>query len=158
MKHLVFLAVSLFTALAMANVGPKNAYVSSGEKINNQGLDATRTFELENLRQSGTWDVMLVYVQVTDADNSTTALNMSCTASEDNNTTDWALQECTVAGGVATCLNLSWTKNPSTITSPKKWLWVVNISGIEDIECTFTDTGGVAGDLLDVAIALAVGN
>jgi len=157
MKRLLALCLFVFLiALPVQSAtGPKNPYVSLGTKIASLGLDAARSFEIENLRQSGIWGLMVVYIHLTDADDSTTALNMICTGSEDNNTTPYALHDCTIAAGLATCVNVSWTTDPSGVTSPKAWIWRIDIEGIEDIECTFSDTGGLAADKLKVDVTLA---
>jgi hypothetical protein len=123
-------------------------------------LDASRAFTFETVTQGGRgeiWGMMLVFISLTDANDSTTALNMVCSASDDDNTTDYTLQDCVSGGtGTYTCYNLTWTHDPSSTSSPKKWLWRVDIEGLEDVECTFTDTGGVAADKLTVDIAFAV--
>ena len=152
MKHLLIPFLALFLIGA---TGKKNAYQRVGELIDDAGLDTTPSFSMTNIPSSGTWGLMVVYVQVTDANDSVTALNMTCTGSIDNNTTDYTMQDCTVSGGTATCVDLSWTKDPSGIASPKRWPWRVDVEGFEDVECTFTNTGGVAADKLDVSVAMA---
>lgn len=155
-KLMMTLIICVFGIASMGAIAPKRNYVLiTSPKINGLGLDAARTFSITNTHQSGSWDLMIVYISLVDANDSTTALNLSCTASHDNNTTDYTLQDCTTAAGVHTCVNESWTKDPSGISSPKQWPWRVVISGFEDIECTFTDTGGAAADLLTVYIAFA---
>lgn len=155
----ILLGLSVFVCLsstAYASQEPLRAYGRTKVQIDASALDASSTsFSLTNLPTTGTWGLLMVYVSITDSDNSTTAINMSCTGSTDDNSTDYTLQDVAVAAGVGTSTNLSWTKNPSAITSPKRWLWRVDIEGIEDIECTFTDTGGAAADSITVTTVLA---
>lgn len=158
-KLLLALPAYLFLLLASpsyGDVGPKNLVTVTANPLINTTLAATRSFSLTQLTNSGTYGLLVLYVSVTDANNSVTALGMSCTSSLDGNTTDYTLQDITIAAGVGTSVDASWTKDPSAITSPKRWVWRVDIEGLEDVECTITNTGGTAADTLRVDGAFAV--
>jgi hypothetical protein len=136
----------------------RRSFGSMGTVITSTTLDAaSSTFEVENHNHytDGLWALMSVWVKVTDGDNSVTAITMSCTGSEDQNTTDFTLQSCVVASGACTSSNASWVKDPSGMTT-KNWVWRVDIEGVPDIECTFTDTGGDASDSIIVGASFAM--
>jgi len=99
------------------------------------------------------YGLLVLYISVTDANDSTTAVGMSCTATE--GAAAYTLQDCETSSGVATCYNLSWTHDPSGTTSPKLWTWRVDIEGLRGVVCTITDTGGAAADTLSVVANLA---
>ena len=157
-KLFAFVLVALLAAPIHASVGPKNAYAPSVRQINATTIAGAETpsFDIQNAHNSGVWGVLVVYVSVVDTGDGVTALNMTCTASDDNNTTAYTLADCDVSSGVCTTYMASWTFNPRGVTSPKRWVWRVDIEGLEDIKCTFSDTGGGAGDTLTVYTALAV--
>ena len=140
-----------------ADQGPKNLGMLPVATIAATAMDAaSSTFEVENAKLAGVYGLLLVLVTVTDANDSTTAVTMTCTTSADNNSTDYTLQVCTTAAGACTSSNASWVKDPSAITSPKRWVWRVDVEGLEDYECTFTDTGGAAADTIAVSAYAAV--
>jgi hypothetical protein len=160
MKLILSLILSTLVAFpAHAAVASRQAFASYGTVINAVALDtASESFaiNMSNTPANGVWGLMTVWVSIADADNSTTAINMSCTGSPDGGTTDFTLQDCaSVVDGVCTSANASWTKNPAAITSPKRWPWRVDIEGIPEIECTFTDTGGAAADTITVTVTFA---
>lgn len=154
----VFLsAFLLFAGSSLAASQPLEKYSKYGTVINDLDLSASRSFEV-NLspgQLGGVWGLMTAYICVTDADDSVTALNMSCTTSHDGGSTDYTLQDCAVSSGACTSSDASWTKNPSAITSPKCWPWRVDIESLPHIECTITDTGGDASDTLNVVATFA---
>lgn len=152
----VILAVALLV-FASGYSGPLQSHIYLGERIAATTLDAaSSSFTIGTThRPSGLWGLMTVRITVTDADNSVTAITMICGGSSDGNSTSYTFQECAVAAGVATCNNLSWVFNPTAVTSPKRWQWRVDIEGVEDVTCTFTDTGGVVADTIQVAVGLA---
>lgn len=155
------LAVALFTLSTSTALGaaPKQMYSPYGTVINGVALSAASssfTVNFDNPTTNGIPGLIVVWVSVTDASNSVTAINMSCTGSPNNGTTDYTLQDCSsTAGGVCTSANASWTKDPSAITSPKRWPWRVDIEGMPEVECVFTDTGGDASDSITVTVSFA---
>lgn len=152
MKHLfalLIVVISLWTPALNAGE-PKSTRICLGVKLATATLDAaSTTFEVEMPNDAQGYDLAIVYLNVVDGGASgITAINMSCTASEDNNSTDATIQDCTVVGGVCTSSDASWTKDPAATGG--RWPWRVDISGFEDFECTFTDTGGDASDTIQV--------
>ena len=146
---------ALALALSLGAVGPTQAYISLGEKIPLTTLDAATTSFQVDRSSGGIFGLMMIYIEVVDADDSVTAIDMACTASDDQSTTVWALQTCTVAAGTATCLDLAYTKNPAAIATPKRWMYRLDIEGVQSVECTFTDTGGTVLDTIRVVVALS---
>lgn len=146
---------ALILSMSLGAVGPTQAYISLGEKIPLTTLDAPSTSFTVDRSSGGLFGLMMVFVEITDADNSVIGIAMACTASDDTNTTDWALQTCTVSGGTATCLDLAFNKDPQLITSPKRWMNRIDIEGVQSVECTITDTGGTILDTIRVVVALA---
>jgi len=149
---------ALILAAALSVAGPMQKYASYGRVIDAATLDASSaTFgvDISAPQSNGIWGLMTVWVCLTDANDSVTALNMSCTGSRDNGTTDHTLEDCTMASGVCTSNSASWTKSLAAITSPKCWVWRVDVEGLPNAECTFTHTGGAAADLLTVFATFA---
>lgn len=143
--------------LAQAGVGPLNRNSSLGTLLSTTTLDASSTsITWDAEMKQGSWGELIIYVTVTDGSNSVTALNMTCYGSKNGGTTLYTLQSISVASGVGTSYDASWTKDPSAITSPKRWIWRVDIEGIEDAKCIFTDTGGDASDSISAIVDLAV--
>jgi hypothetical protein len=149
----LFCLLSLFVVAVPADARFTNWTYKLGTLVNNLGLDASRSFSVAATAIQGA-GLLTLYISVTDANDSVTALGMTCTSSPDGGTTDYTIQDCTVASGACTSSNASWTKDPSGISSPKLWPWRVDIEGLigdgSNIECTFTNTGGVAADKLTV--------
>lgn len=158
MRVLITLLVLLAIGPAFA-AEPLRAYSKYGSPIDGVALDAASSSFAINASESpdrnGVWGLMVVWVTITDANDSTTAITMTCTGSHDRGATDYTLQSITTATGVGTSANSSWVKDPSAITSPKKWPWRVDIEGFPEVECTFTDTGGAAADTIGVTVTFA---
>lgn len=114
-------------------------------------LSASQDFEVE-VGRSRIFGLASIWICVTDADDSVTEVEMTCTGSHDNNTTDYVLQEIDAAG--ASTDEPSLSKNPSAMAN-KCWLWRLDIEGVEDFECTLSDTGGDGDDSYDVDVTLA---
>lgn len=167
MTRLLTITIPVLFAVnvSYADVGPKQlgmipavpSQATNGYALNYTLDAASGTFEVENLKLSGTYGLMILFLALTDANDSCTAVTMSCTGSPDNNTTDYTLQSCTTVTGVCTSADASWVKDASgnTTVDTKRWVWRVDIEGMEDVECTFTDTSGAAADSLRVEAYLA---
>lgn len=156
MKKFSLVIIVGLSVLLMGQLAPKQTLRSYGTTIASTALDAaSSTVTLNNLERDGAWGLANMYIQITDADNSVTAITMKCYASKNGGTTNYQLQDCAIASGVATCYNLSWVHNPSGTTSPKKWIWRVETNSIEDLICVFTDTGGTSGDYILVKTDVA---
>jgi hypothetical protein len=135
-------------------LGPKNRIARQGALISAQTLASTRSFTLEQLADRGSYGLLVLHICTTDTDNSVSLITMTCTASDDDNTTDYTLQDVTVTTGVCASVDASWTKNPGANTTC--WPWRVDIEGFEDVECSFANTGGTAADTITVRASLAV--
>lgn len=159
--HRLFIALLCigFPLSAHAAPGLLQKFSSYGTVINAVALDAASSsfsVNMDNPAVNGIWGLMVVWVSIADADNSTTDIHMVCTGSPDGGTTDYTLQDCdSITAGVCTSVGASWTKNPSAITSPKRWPWRVDIEGFPEVECVFTDTGGAAADSISVTVTFA---
>lgn len=157
-RLLTLIVVAILAAASSAQAAlPRNSYKKYGTVVAAQTLASTRSFVV-NLDQPdlmGVFGLATAWVCVADANNSVTALTMTCTSSPDGGTTDHTLQSCTTAAGVCTSSNASWTKDPSAITSPKCWPWRVDIEGMANLECSFANTGGTAADTINVILTFA---
>ena len=120
-----------------------------GSLITGGTLDAASHVATVSSADGGSlgYAVLSLYVKLTDANSSVTNISMSCTGSHDGGTTDYTLQSCAVAAGTCTSTNAAWSK---TLTAQGNWIWRVDILGYQEVECTFTDTGGLVADTLDV--------
>lgn len=146
------LTVALLASSMLASPGALERYTVHGKVVNAVTLDAASTNFAINWTQAdqrGVYGLMSVWVELTDADNSVTAFNMTCYGSRDENTTDYTLQSCDVATGVCTSSDASWTKNPSALAT-KSWVWRVDVESMPAVNCTITDTGGDASDSMTV--------
>ena len=154
---IVTIAALFAPSVVMAQpIGPLN-YVqraNNGNKlIDAQTLAAARSFTLSPAWATMGYGLLVLYIAVTDANDSVTDVTLTCTASLDGGVTDHKLQSCDTASGACTSYNASWSKNPS---SSENWTWRVDTEGFEYVECTFTPTGGAAADLITVYGGLAV--
>jgi hypothetical protein len=156
---LSFLLAVTISTQASAATQPKQSYAKYGTVIGTTALSASSTsfaVNLDSATTSGIWGLAIIWVTITDASNSVTAIHASCTSSRDGGTTDFAIQDCaTLTDGVCTSVGTSWVKDPSGITSPKRWVWRGDIEGLPELECTFTDTGGDGSDFIKVELDFA---
>lgn len=130
-------------------LGPTHSYIEKPAFCTGNLGDASTTCEVE--AGTGTiFGLATLYISLTDSNDSTTAFAVACTGSRDNNSTDYRLQSCTESSGVCTLLNASWSKDPSGISSPKRWIQRIDLEGVEDFECTITDTSGAAADTFTI--------
>jgi hypothetical protein len=155
---LAVVAIMAFVSAAYAAVGPVPYYklvkkVVAAASLNSNSPTFSQAVTLPET--NGTPSLAVLWICVTDADNSITAFNMTCTGSWDSGTTDYTLQGCANASGTCTSSAATWTKNPSAITSPKCWAWRVDTTGLPELECTFTTTGGGSGDVLNAYLSYA---
>lgn len=135
----------------------RREFLDLGEKIAATTLDAaSTTFEVE-VSRGVSFGLATVWVSVLDAGDGVTDISMTCTGSKDNNTTDYDLQSCATSAGTCTSTDSTWSKDPSgnTAVDTKRWPWRVDIEGINDFECIFTDTGGDISDTIQVEVSLS---
>lgn len=149
-RILATLAVVLASQLSAAqSTGPKQICSPWVNGINAATMEANRTFEVERRWSDGSYGLVVVLISLTDANTSITRFDMTVTASDDNNTTDYTIQSCTTSAGACTSDDAAWRKaSPGSAN----WPWRVDVEGFEDYEFTFAvGTGtGAAADLLTV--------
>ena len=136
---------------ASSEAGPtvKQTCVQANTLINAATFDAARSFNLNFNQYGGGFDVLSIYLEFTDANSSVTRFDGNCTTSLNGNTTDFEIQDCAVAAGVCTSSDTEWQKaTPGTAN----WVWRVDVSGYQDVECTF-DVGAGAGAAADLLTA-----
>lgn len=81
------------------------------------------------------------------AHSAATAVTLSCTTSEDGGTTDDILQDCSLASGVCTSSDASWSK---AVSATKVWRWRVGIKNGKQAECQVALTAGDGTDRITV--------
>lgn len=145
----------LFAALlSFAPAAPKgpSSCVDIGTLVDAQTMESTRTGSWTNPspNKDQGWDLLVLFIKLTDADTSIARFDVTCTVSEDGNTTNYTPQEDTVASGTATQTDAGvWQKaSPGS----KNWPIRMNIKGFPDFECSFAVGSGTGGsaDLLTV--------
>ncbi len=148
MMHIGILNLALSLFLGQGAVGPRHANINLGTLISAQDLSASRSFSVNNNVLG--MGIMLLLVDLTDANSSVTNLTMTCTVSDNDNVSDFKMQTCSLAAGVCTSNDTTWSKsNPGGSTGDLVWrVDILSIPG--DTECTFTDTGGDGSDTITV--------
>jgi hypothetical protein len=126
-----------------------------GVLVDGLAMSSSRSFAV-NTRSASGYGVLTLFTSLTDANTSITRLDLTCTGSDDSNTTDYEFEDCTVSAGVATCVDGGvWQKASPGST---KFARRVDVNGVPDLECTYsvgTGSGG-APDLLSVRGRLCV--
>src|SRR3990167_2845643 len=150
---LAALAVIVTTQESSAQNSPQVCTPWTKNAINGLALTSSRSFEIERSSQTTSLGLLVVLVRFTDANSSVTQVGMTCTTSNDNNTTDHTIQACTTANGACDSDNASWDKGDA-VTGPgtSNWAWRVDTEGYEDVECTFASDAGTpaAADVISV--------
>jgi len=169
MKKLT-LVLCLLSSTALADASrnyitkPQPACSDATTCITAVGTDASRSFKVDNTIQ-GTFapvgsGLLLVWVALTDANDSVTGVSLACTGSYDDNTTDFRIPSCPwdSVNLRFNCESGSLFWNPSDETSAdiKYQVFRYDVEGIEDLECTFTFTNGAAGDTITARQSFAV--
>ena len=144
-KLFIALAVLLWPALAGTAQNPTSHAFKKLQTtlINDVALNAaagTRTFALTEQDMRG-YGILTVFVDF--AHSAATDVQMVCSASDDQGTTDFPVQSCAVAAGVCTSTDANWTK---AVAGNDEWIWRVDIVGIPYLECVFSGTSGGASD------------
>jgi hypothetical protein len=154
MRPIAFALLMMAAAPALAaGIDGKRACVDlngSGEKIIAQDMTSSRSLSYDGQNASGGYDLLVLWVQLTDANSSITTFRTTCTVSNDGNTTDYTPQVDEPVSGVATQVDAGIFDKASP--GSKKWTVRLGISGYPDFECTFSvQAGAGAGaDLLTV--------
>lgn len=132
------------------SIGPKQLciYTDSSPLIDAAVMSGSPSFSINRPNLSGGFNILRLFLRLTDADSSITRFDWTCTVSDDGNATDYTPQECTVAAGVATCVNAGvWQKaTPGTAN----WSYRVDTSGWPDMQCTASVGAGAATAVVDV--------
>lgn len=161
MRFLAFILASLTAHMALgANDGPSfrcydlvDPTTHSANLIDAQTMASSRSFSINRDNTAGGFGVLTLWVTLTDANQSITRFDATCTVSDDGNASDYTPQDCT-AGATCTSTDAGiWQKaTPTSGVTTKRWPWRLDVNGLPDIECTFSvGTGsGAAADLLTV--------
>lgn len=153
-KKLALVALVAMSLVIVAAVGPKKAYREQSATIVTTTLDAaSTTFSITDDPRSGNWERLNAWVTVVDADDSVTLITMICTGSKDDNTTNYSLTVRETSSGVSTFYVLRLVHNPAVGTA--RWLFEVDVKGVQDVKCVLTDTGGDESDSIQVDVTSA---
>ena len=156
MRRLLCALVLLIAVPALAvpvNINRHERRVLTNKIASTSTLASSRSFTVSMTDiGEGSYGLATIYTQITDANDSETGVSLACTASEDGNSTDFRIPAC-VWDAVNTRYNceagpLFW--NPTDETSPKKQIFRIDVEGLVSFECTFSFTGGAAGDTISV--------
>lgn len=155
MRQLLFAAALTFVpvaAMAAGNDVPAADLcvdIQATSLISANQMTTSRSFSLNRDNAYG-YEVLTLFVELTDANTSITRFDATCTVSTDGNTTDYTPQECTSSSGTYTCVDTGvWQKaSPGT----KNWPIRIDVTGFPDVECTFSvgAGSGASADLLTV--------
>lgn len=148
MKKLLAAAALAVLVSCGGRIGPRHSsspnitYLSA---VALNGAAATRTWQINDALG---WATAVLFVEYTHANNG--ALTVTCTASDDANTTDFTLQTCTISGGACT-LNDAGTYATGSLTGDKDYTFRVGLLGYDDVECVIAHGGAPdANDLVTV--------
>lgn len=158
MRHLALIAALLVAPAAHAGGGSTENCADLGTVISAQTMASSRSFTYDWPNTFGGYDTLALYITLLDADVSITRFDITCTVSDDGNVTDYAPQECTVASGVATCVDAGvWQKaSPATAADTVYWSNRLDLVGFPDFQCAFSvgAGSGTAADVLTVKARL----
>lgn len=149
----VVLWLALFCATAQASSDPRAYAKDIGGVLTAVAANAaagTRTFTLSSDQLIG-YKHFIFYVAFTYA--AATNVRLTCTVSNDGNTTDFIPQTCVTAAGVCT-LNDGGIFDKAISAADKKYAFRMDILGYRDLECVYSTTSGGASDLITVEGAL----
>ena len=149
MRHILFALCVLSPSLSFAqnqriSVTPIQTYLNAVACSASAG-SRTATVEVGHIGPNGQAYQLLVFNLFLDY-TAATAVTMSCTASPDNGTNKYTIQDCTMASGACTSNDASWSKAISA--ADKKWPWRVDTTGFLRLDCVFAC--GAGADTLTV--------
>lgn len=141
----LFVALSL-TALVNVScaVQPLERCSRWTTQVNGLDLQASRAWTHDGT-DNESWGLMTVLVNLSQQ-NTVTRVDLTCTGSDDGNTTDFALQDCAISAGACTSSDATWQK---TVAAADQWVWRVDLLGLPDWECTMS-VGAGSGTSTDV--------
>lgn len=150
-RLIIILVLAALPAASRANrEGRARTYplgtLLSAKPLNGAAATLTASIGLQNDRDG--YDIAKLTVV---HDNTSGALTITMTCYEDTaagGATSVILQDCTVASGVCTSSDASWSK---AVTGAKSWVWRVDISGYDaQVNCVFAAAGAAATDTITV--------
>lgn len=153
MRYLIAFALLLLSTAAHAS--PEwHRCMSLGTLISAQTMESTRSLDSTTAVNWASVDrgpsIVVLTIQLTDANASITRFDTTCTVSRDGNVTDLTPQVETVVAGVATQVDAGvWQKaSPGS----KNWMTRFRVAGAHDFQCSFAvgSGTGAAADLLTV--------
>jgi len=151
MKKLLSLTLALCVCSA-ANAGTyenRSMRYALGTLLSAVALNAaaaTRTATVSLDSPNDGYDLLILHID--HSNNAATDVQMSCEIQPDATSTDAVMQDCTVATGVCTSTDASWS---NAVSGDEVFIWRVDISGYPgQVECTFSGTSAGASDLITV--------
>ncbi len=150
----LYISLCAIAAVEARGIGPLNARAVEGTLISAATLDANRSYTVQRKNQ-GAWGVLVNYISVTDDNTSISDITMTCYAGYDGNAPAYTIQDCSIVSGACTSNDATWSKDPAP-SATTKWVWRVDIEGLEDVKCEFVPTGGAVADTISVDVELAV--
>ena len=112
--------------------------------IDNIAADDTAANRTFNLDTDG-WASLAVYVDFTRSAG--TAVTLTCSATDDEGTTDFPIQECTFSSGTCTLDDIVYSKTTSVSDT---FHFLVDTLGAEEIECVFAVASGGSSDFITI--------
>jgi hypothetical protein len=156
-KLLVVLALLGIPTLALAQSpvrleNCRDLDTTSAPAIDAGVLTSTQTFtftQANSTSERGSWGTMEVFFTLVDANASITRLDLTCTGSRTDNSTDTTPLDCSsVASGIATCVPTGVFR--TAVSGSGLYHLPIDISRVPDIECSFTVGAGAATAVSDV--------
>lgn len=114
--------------------------------ISAASINTAKTFTLTEAEMGG-FGMLGIFVEYTNSAG--TAVVMTCTGSNDDGTTDFALQSCAVSAGTCTSTDATWS---NAVSGDEDWMWKVDTQGALSVTCSFTATGGDGSDVATVDV------
>lgn len=137
-KALLFLAAIFASATAYAGPGPQQACSNYGVALDDAQMDSNQSFDIGGSASTG-YGLATVHLDLTDANTSITSFQMQCFGKYASEADEYKLQSCTTSSGACTSDDATWTKaSPGS----SKWLWRVDIEGLQSFKCTMSVAGG----------------
>jgi hypothetical protein len=120
-------------------------------KLTAQTLATSRN--IDTAQGDLSWNVMVVYLAVTEDNDGTPNITMTCNGSIDEGVTyNYPLQAIEATLGVGTSYNASWLKPTITQNATSRWPWRVDILGFPHVRCSVSSSIADAGDLVSASV------
>jgi hypothetical protein len=142
-------AALLVTLLAAQAAHAKLRCSQITTEVAGLAMSSSRSASFDGDNRTQSYDFVIYYFDLTDANTSITRFDSTCTVSFDGNVTDYTPQDCTAG---ATCTSTAAGVWQKASPGSAKWSWRLDLKGYPDHECTFSvGTGsGAAADPLTV--------